>query len=138
MAEAFADTSGWAEHVVKNQPFHAAATAFVNLWRTQRTRVITTNYVLAELVSLLTRPLRVPRPQQVTILDTIRTGPWVEVIHIDPQLDSDAWKLWKSRPDKAWSLVDCASFVVMQRRAITEALTTDHHFEQAGFVRLLK
>ena len=45
---------------------------------------------------------------------------------------------WESRPDKEWSLVDCASFVVMQQRGLTEVLTTDHHFEQAGFVRLLK
>jgi predicted nucleic acid-binding protein len=37
-----------------------------------------------------------------------------------------------------WSLVDCASFVVMRQQGIVEALTTDHHFEQAGFVRLLK
>ncbi len=43
-----------------------------------------------------------------------------------------------ARADKEWSLVDCASFVVMQQRGLTEALTTDRHFEQAGFVRLLK
>jgi predicted nucleic acid-binding protein len=42
------------------------------------------------------------------------------------------------RQDKSWSLVDCSSFVVMQQRGIVEALTTDEHFEQAGFVRLLK
>jgi predicted nucleic acid-binding protein len=46
--------------------------------------------------------------------------------------------LLKARLDKEWSLVDCASFVVMQHRSIVEALTADHHFEQAGFVRLLK
>ncbi len=46
--------------------------------------------------------------------------------------------LYCSRPDKAWSLTDCISFVVMWDRGITEALTADHHFEQAGFVALLK
>ncbi len=40
--------------------------------------------------------------------------------------------------DKDWSLTDCISFVVMHERGITEALTADHHFEQAGFVALLK
>jgi len=38
---------------------------------------------------------------------------------------------------KQWSLVDAASFVVMQERGLVEALTTDHNFEQAKFNRLL-
>jgi predicted nucleic acid-binding protein len=46
--------------------------------------------------------------------------------------------LYRGRPDKAWSLTDCISFVVMERDGIREALTGDHHFEQAGFVALLK
>jgi hypothetical protein len=47
-------------------------------------------------------------------------------------------ELYTSRPDKDWSLTDCISFVVMQDRGITDALTGDHHFEQAGFRALLK
>jgi predicted nucleic acid-binding protein len=42
------------------------------------------------------------------------------------------------RHDKAWSLTDCTSFVVMRQHRLTEALTTDHHFEQAGFKMLLR
>jgi hypothetical protein len=48
------------------------------------------------------------------------------------------WALYADRPDKYWSLTDCISFVVMKDHQITEALTGDHHFEQAGFVALLK
>jgi len=62
----------------------------------------------------------------------------VDIIHIDESLDSKAWDLLVNRTDKNWSLVDCSSFVIMQENNISEALTTDHHFEQAGFVRLLK
>jgi predicted nucleic acid-binding protein len=62
----------------------------------------------------------------------------VETVHIDATLDDRAWRHIKGRQDKEWSLVDCASFVVMQELGITEALTSDHHFEQARFVRLLK
>jgi len=47
-------------------------------------------------------------------------------------------RMYQRRPDKNWSLTDCISFVVMQDHGITEALTGDHHFEQAGFVALLK
>ena len=55
---------------------------------------------------------------------------------------ADLWRggiaLFAARPDKDWSLTDCISFVVMQERSITDALTADHHFEQAGFMALLK
>ncbi len=61
-----------------------------------------------------------------------------EIVHVDAALDGKAWQLLKERQDKEWSLVDCSSFVIMRQRDLTEALTTDHHFEQAGFVRLLK
>ncbi|WP_226889299.1 type II toxin-antitoxin system VapC family toxin [Nostoc sp. MG11] len=64
--------------------------------------------------------------------------PYVEDIHINDVTDTAAWELCKSRPDKAWSLVDCTSFISMQQVGIQEALTTDQHFEQAGFIRLLK
>ena len=45
--------------------------------------------------------------------------------------------MYKLMDDKQWSLVDCVSFVVMRERGIGAALTTDHHFVQAGFTALL-
>jgi hypothetical protein len=47
-------------------------------------------------------------------------------------------QLYAQRPDKEWSLTDCISFVVMTQEGIFDALTGDRHFEQAGFVALLK
>jgi predicted nucleic acid-binding protein len=87
---------------------------------------------------LLNSPLRIPRQRVFEIIDAIKTVPYVTVVHIDVITDTTAWELCKSRVDKAWSLVDCTSFVAMQQLSIQEALTTDQHFEQAGFVRLLK
>jgi len=94
-------------------------------WKQQERRLVTTNYVLVELISLFTSPLRVPRPTQFRYIDAIKTAPYVEIVHVDSALDAAAWALLKSRPDKEWSLVDAASFVVMQKRGIVEALTTD-------------
>jgi len=62
----------------------------------------------------------------------------MSVIHIDQATDDDAWTLLDARLDKHWSLVDATSFILMRRMGITEALTNDHHFEQASLVRLLK
>lgn len=138
MAEVFADTSGWANYFVRTEPFYESAVAMMRQWHASGARLITTNYVLLELVALMTSPLRVPRPQQIKIIEAIQTATWVELIHIDPTLHEEAWRLLTKRPDKEWSLVDCSSMVVMARRGITEAFTSDHHFEQAGFVRSLK
>ena len=138
MNEVFVDTSGWASFFVRTEPHHAKAIELMTQWQQQNGRVVTTNYILSELAALFTSPLRVPRSTILDCIQTIRSRPWVEVVHIDPSLDEAAWKLFGDRLDKEWSLVDCASFVVMQQRGLTDALTEDRHFEQEGFVRLLK
>ena len=138
MKEVFADTSGWASAFVRTETYHSLAADFLRQWQANGTLVVTTNYVINEVSALLTSPLRVPRPQQIAILNSIRTASWVEIVHVDPALDEAAYALFQARPDKTWSLVDCACFVVMQQRRIASAFTNDHHFEQAGLVRLLK
>jgi predicted nucleic acid-binding protein len=138
MLERFVDTSGWAAWADRNQLFHAQAlAAFGEVWN-QGGRLLTTPYILAELTALLTRPLRIPKRQQIQLLDDLRSDPSVEIVPVDAILESAAWQLWRSRPDKEWTLVDCICFVVMEQRGLIEALTSDHHFEQAGFIRLLK
>jgi predicted nucleic acid-binding protein len=138
MPNVFADTAGWAHLFHPKEPHHSSATTIYHRTWQQGYKFITTNYVVAELASLLISPLRVSKPRIIEYIEGLRTSPYVEIIHIDPTLDQQAWKLFSAREDKNWSLVDCVSFVVMQQRGITEALTTDHHFEQAGFIRLLK
>jgi uncharacterized protein len=137
MPEIFCDTSGWGNLFDPSQPHHRLAATIYRSARHRGQTVVTTNYVLAELVALLTTPLRFPRPTVVACIEGIRTSPYVDVVHIDPTRDAAAWQLLKSREDKEWSLVDCASFVLMQERGISDALTSDHHFQQAGFVRVL-
>jgi len=138
MNEIFADTSGWRNYFVRTEPFHAIAKNLMRQWYTNGVRIVKSNYVLIELVALFTSPLRIPRIKQINVIETIKTAPWVEIVHIDRSFDEEAWSLLKKRQDKKWSLVDCASFVIMKQRSITEALTSDHHFEQAGFQRCLK
>lgn len=138
MPSLFVDTSGWGNLVDVSQPFHSLAATIYRLARQRNHDIITTNYVVAELVALLTSPLRLPRPQVIALIQSLKTSPYIDILHIDSQIDDQAWQLLISREDKDWSLVDCSSFIVMQQQNITEALTNDHHFEQAGFVRLLK
>ena len=136
MSEVFADTSGWISSFISYEPHHVKAASLLTQCQQQKLQIVTTNYVLSELVVLFTR-FRVQRSKALTYIRAIRDATWIEVVHIDEKLDDQAWKLLEDRLDKTWSLVDCASFVVMEDRGLTDALTTDRHFEQAGFVRLL-
>ena len=105
----FADSSGWACLVDRRQSYHALAAALVQQTHAASRTIVTTNYVLAELTALLTSPLRIPRPRQIPFLTDLRTVSWVHVVAIDSALETLAWQLWASRPDKNWTLVDCAA-----------------------------
>lgn len=133
----FVDTSGWASFFVRTEPKFEDAKRILSALRTIGGTAFTTNYVLAELIALLLSRVKVPRSSLIDIVQTIRSTSWVQTIHVDPGLDAGGWELFKSHADKTWSLVDCTSFYVMKANSISTALTTDHHFEQAGFNRLL-
>ncbi len=138
MADPFVDTSGWAAWLDVRERHHRLAVQLVSDFYQRRQQVVTTNWVLVELSALLISPLRFSKPRQVAFLDDIRSDPSIRVVTVDAPLEADAWQLWRTRLDKDWSLVDCASFAAMTRLGLTDALTADHHFDQAGFVRLLR
>ena len=137
MTRVFVDTSGWGHLADPAQQFSGKASAIYKEARLSG-GIVTTNYVIAELTALLIRPLRVHGSKRIDIVNGIKSSSFIDIIHIDGALDAKAWKLLEERPDKMWSLVDCSSFVLMKELGITDVLTTDHNFEQAGFVRLLK
>jgi len=134
----FVDTAGWGHLIDATQTHHKLAADIYRAARQWGRKLITTNYIIAELIALLDSPLHIPRSTAIAFIESLKSSPYIEVVHVDATLDEEAWELIKKRHDKHWSLVDCASFVVMERLGITEALTSDQHFEQAGFIRLLK
>ena len=95
----------------------------------------TTEFVLVEVANALSAPSS--RQQAVKLIDGLRSLSTVQIIPAGPELLNDGLTLYRDRPDKEWSLTDCISFVVMQQEQITQAFTSDHHFEQAGFSKLL-
>src|ERR1700682_1045967 len=104
MLERFVDTSGWATWADSHEQFHSlAVTAVDEVWN-QGGRLVTNNWVLAELTALLTRPMRISKPRQIQLLSDIRQDPGVVVIAIDAVLEAAAWHLWENRPDKEWTL----------------------------------
>jgi predicted nucleic acid-binding protein len=126
------DTSGLLCLHHKPEPFHDLAR---RLYKQARVR-LTHNYVLAEFVALATIR-RLPRMPALMYMNDLLENPDIETIWVDETLHREAMTLLLARQDKTYSLCDAVSFVLMRQRSITEGLTTDHHFEQEGFRRLL-
>jgi predicted nucleic acid-binding protein len=99
-------------------------------------RIVTTEWVLMELADALSGSAA--RSTVVGFLIAVRTDPLFEVVGYEPAVFQAGFSLFVARPDKAWSLTDCISFAVMSERGLSEALTADHHFEQAGFQAVFK
>ena len=126
------DTSGLLCLHHKPEPFHTQARV---LYKQARIR-LTHSYVLAEFVALATAR-RLPRLLALTYVSDLLENPDIETVWIDESLHREAMALLLSRQDKTYSLCDAVSFILMRQRNLTEALTTDHHFEQEGFRKLL-
>lgn len=132
----FVDTSGWAYYLDRQNPLYPTVVSLVQSMLDQRRHLVTTNYILTELVALLSSRYHLPRQQVITAINAIKADASVEIVHIDQAIDNHAWALLETRLDKEWSLVDASSFIVMRRFGMSQALTTDHHFTQAGFSRV--
>jgi predicted nucleic acid-binding protein len=105
-------------------------------WLLDRGRkLLTTELVLWETLNALAVPDT--RGQAVAIYRQCQQGKGIELVRFSSELLDAALTLYESRPDKAWSLTDCHSFLIMRSRNLTDALTADHHFRQAGFHALL-
>lgn len=122
------DTSGLLCLQHKAEPFHKEARQLYK----RASVCITHSYVLAEFVALAT-VRRLPRIPALTYIKDLQDNPDIEVLWVNEFLHREAMALLLSRQDKTYSLCDAVSFVLMHQRNITEALTTDHHFEQEGF-----
>lgn len=101
----------------------------------QNVRLITTQFVLAEIADGLSA-IKL-RQRASIIVDELENDVNVEVIAASAELFKKGMDLFEARVDKNWGFTDCSSFVVMREYGITKALTTDEHFRQAGFVALL-
>jgi predicted nucleic acid-binding protein len=97
--------------------------------------IVTTTWVLTEVADALSSPIQ--RPVFIELMRSLKTDPSVTMLPPSSDLFYAGLDLFSRRPDKYWSLTDCISFVVMERFSMTDALTADRHFQQAGFNALL-
>ena len=97
--------------------------------------LITTEFVLTEIANGLSAVKF--RQDGSKIIHILQDDDFVRIIPATSKLFRQGLSLYENRSDKDWGLTDCISFVVMEENNITDALTTDDHFRQAGFRALL-
>ena len=134
--EVFLDTADAIALSSLSDDFHQRAVQLAREIRAAETRLVTTRAIMLEIGNALSRQAR--RHAGIRLLAAHEVDSRVEIVRLSEQLYERAWLLFRERPDKEWGLTDCVSFIVMQDRGLTEALTTDEHFQQAGFQPLMR
>jgi len=133
--ELFVDTSGFYALLVQRDASHRAASRILRKAGKEKRRIVTTDYVLDETATLL-KARGVGR-----LADGLFKGVFESVACRVEWTDVDRFQktreFFLKHSDHAWSFTDCLSFCVMRDLRIRTALTTDRHFEQAGFLALL-
>lgn len=114
--------------------YHAQAKAFLPRVRAAM-EVWITEAVLIEVGNGLSA---VNRTAAVKFIEQCYRTANLRVVSVDTPLLTRALQLYRERPDKTWGLTDCISFVVMQEQDLTDAVTADEHFVQAGYRALLR
>lgn len=133
--ELLVDTSYAVALVSTRDQYHRVANRLADQFHA-RAKLVFTQAVCLEIGSSLAELPH--RRAAVELLTGIRSDPGVVIVPMSDDLYTEALTLFANRPDKEWSLIDCISFVVMRRRGITSALTSDGHFAQAGFEPLMR
>jgi uncharacterized protein len=132
----FADTVYWIALTNSFDQYHAKAVEVSSALG--NCRLFTTEAVLTEFLNALADKGPLVRAAAVEMVEAIMRNSQVTVIPQTLRTFSRSLAFYKARPDKGYSLTDCGSMLLMRERRLSEALTTDRHFEQEGFVALLR
>ena len=133
--EVFVDTSGLYALVDRKDAHHPAARAIVERLLRNGRRLVATDYVLAETVNLANA--RSGTRVATRVLDLIEQSTGIRIEWIGTSRFDFTKAFFRKHADHQYSFTDCTSFIVMRELKLSQALTTDHHFSQAGFDVLL-
>ena len=134
--EVFLDTAYAIALSSPRDEYHAKAVELAEQLESNGIKLITTRAVVLEIGNALARQRH--REASVALLQSLERDPNVEIVPLTEALYARGLELYQNRSDKEWGITDCISFVIMRERGFSDALTTDEHFEQAGFVALLR
>jgi predicted nucleic acid-binding protein len=136
MPPVFADTGYWIALIFANDDLHDRAIEVRR--RYVKSPIISSEMVLTEFLNECGKRGTYYRNGAVALVEGLYASNAVQILPQTPALFAEALALYKNRPDKQWSLTDCASFTICQEYGITEAFAYDNHFAQAGIKPLMR
>lgn len=131
----FVDTAAWIALLDTSDRLYLQAHQVMRELGQHKARLITTEWVFVEVADALSAPAY--RTKIVAFIREMRRSSVLHVLSLSQTLLDAGWALYEQRPDKEWSLTDCISFAAMAQERLTSAFTSDHHYEQAGYVKLM-
>jgi uncharacterized protein len=134
--DVFMDSAGFLALWDASDEHHLAASRLQEALAGKRRSFFTSDYVVDETITLLL--MRHSHAAAADFLDTVEGSEVLRLEWISPERFYAGAALFRRHADKEWSFTDCISFALMRELRAREAFTTDHHFQQAGFVALLK
>lgn len=137
MKQVFADTGFWISLLNTKDRWHQKTITINRDLQSQKTTIVTSELVLTEFLNFFSRFSSNIRQRAGLTVQNIQSHPNITIVAQTNPLFNKALELYLQRPDKAWSLTDCSSFIIMRELQITEALAYDKHFQQAGFITIL-
>lgn len=138
MKTVFADTGYWVAILNPNDGLHQIAVSVTATASLSSLHIVTSEMVFTEVLNSFSKQGSFLRQNAVALIQQSSSSANVEIVPQTSDLFHKALNLYQQRPDQAWSHTDCASFLIMQQQNILEALTHDRHFEQVGFMALLR
>ena len=135
-AKIFLDTAYVIALSSPRDSFHRQAVLLAEEIETEGVKLVATQAISLEIGNALASKRH--RQKAVSLLESLAQDENVDILPLTDALYRWAFQLFRNHTDKAWGMTDCTSFVVMREQGLTEALTADRHFEQAGFRALLK
>lgn len=128
----FVDTSFWVALRNRRDANHEQARKLLR--RHADAALITSNQIRGETWTFLRR--RAGHASAVDFLDAIERSPRLQLVPIEPDLESEALRWLRRHDEREYSFVDATSFALMRTRKIRGALAFDGDFEAAGFAEL--
>lgn len=135
MNPVFIDTAAFLALLNKSDYLYESAQKVLQALVVQKAQLITSEFVLLEVGDALSHPRF--RRTVSAFVRSLHHQQNLTIVPVQVRWLDEAWQLYASRPDKEWGITDCSSFVIMREYEIPQAFTSDHHFVQAGFSKLM-